>query len=67
MTRDHAVALVHVVLEAVVLHELDALDDALEDADLAPDDRAAFRAHHYHALVQWYQTQATAVARWMTT
>jgi hypothetical protein len=67
MTRNHAVRLVHAVLEAVIVAHLVAVDAALDvDDDLSADLRAAIRAHEYHAGVAWYHAQRIAWDLWRT-
>ena len=65
MTQQQAAGIVNAVLEAVVVAHLDAFDDVLEGADVAPDLRAALRAEEYRSIVAWYRDQVAAFDRWL--
>ena len=63
MTRAHVDGIINAILEALVVAQLGAFDQALEGADIAPDQRAALRAEEYAAVVTWYREQ---LARFQT-
>ena len=61
MTRAHVDGIVNAILEALVVAQLGAFDQALEAADIAPDQRAALRAEEYAAVVAWYREQLAGI------